>query len=104
MAVMRMEYSGSRQEKKTPGGCYGSDSKASGVLPGPERHGWVGIDMVLLGASAFLAEIDILAPVAMRQAALFTHRAANRASLQQLGDGVAAIRPPVFHRFVLFAN
>jgi hypothetical protein len=47
------------------------------------------IGVMVLGASAFLAEVDILAPTAVHQFGLFPDGAANRADLEHFGDHVA---------------
>jgi hypothetical protein len=82
----------------------GQDCITGMDLPCPEGYGRVRIHVMMLRAGAFLAEIDVLAPLAVDELAFLPDRTANRAGFKEFGDDVARVCPPVVHGVVLFAN
>jgi hypothetical protein len=73
-------------------------------LPRPESHSGVQFCLVLLGANAFLANVDVITPAAAIQVGLFTHGSAGGTSLQHLGDDVPGVLAPDVHDFQFFSD
>ncbi len=59
--------------------------------------------LVLLGADAFLADVDILAPAAPVEVDLFPDRPADCACFQHLGYRMPGKTAPSIHYFPLFS-
>jgi len=60
--------------------------------------------VVLLGADALLAVVDVLAPPAPGQAILVADAAADRAGFQEVSDNVPRMSPPVLQHLSLFPD
>jgi hypothetical protein len=59
---------------------------------------------MLLGANAFLADIDVVAPTAAGQVFLFAHGATNTAGLEHICDNMSGIGSPRLQDFAFFPH